>query len=346
MKRSGLAKTLALTTLALFFCCNTSLAESSKPITWKLLDYDSPVANTVYNENLFQWWAKEVNKRTSGRIQVQVFHSEMLAKTGDFLTALDTGIADVAHVPIPAYPGRFPVTEFLTDTPVCYGDARLIAAVIKNLTAAGLMKEYEGPKPVSHLYAGTMCLFTTKKKISKLEDLKGLKIRARGASSSRLVESLGATPVTIGNADLYTALERGTTDGLVTSLTYVEYAKLYEVTKYFVDHGLTGGVRFLMVGKRQWSNLSPDLQQILLQLGEETSARYARGSVLEAEKGRQAFKNSGGTIYKLDPEEWGRFRKVMDSVVEALSGGLQAKGVRWAEVKEIIDSTKRSYKPE
>jgi len=345
-------KTSAAVCLILMLFYNHSIAqptstgtpEPTKVMTLRLADYDSAVANVVYNENLFQWWAKEVNKRTGGRINVQVFHSETLAKSPDFLNALDTGICDVAHVAIPGFPGRFPISEFLIDTPVCFGDPKLIARILDKLVAGSLMKEFDAYVPTSYLFAGSMCLFTTKKKVSKLEDLKGLKIRVRGTPSSRLVEGLGATPVTIGSADLYTALERGTIDGIITSITYVEYTKLYEVTRYFIDHGFTGGLRLLAMSRNRFNSLPLDIQKILMQLGQETGTRYLEGSVIEGEKGRKAFKEHGGAIYKLDPAEWARFMKVMDSVVDGLAGGLAAKGVPWPKVKETIDAAKASFK--
>jgi TRAP-type C4-dicarboxylate transport system substrate-binding protein len=335
---------LVVASFVLLLCAGSASAQPAKPIIWKLVDYDSQAGNTAYGENLFDWWAKEVNKRTGGRMQVQVFHSEMLVKTPDFLTALDTGLADIAHVPIPAFPGRFPITEFLTDTPICYGDARLIGAVLAKLLEKGLLKEYEPYTNAGNIFAGAMCIFTTKKKISKLEDLKGLKLRTRGTPSSRLTENLGATPVSLGNADIYTGLERGTIDGIITSMTYVEYAKLYEVMRFFLDQGLTGGIRIMLAGNRQWNSLPPDIQKIILQLGQEISTRYTEGSAIEAQKGRKVFTDKGGTIYKLDPAEWARMKKVMDSTVESLSGGLAAKGVPWAKVKETIDAVKAGYK--
>jgi len=94
-----------------------------------------------------------------------------------------------------------------------------------------------------------------------------------GTAQAEFARALGMEPVSIAFAEVYTALERGTVDAGFTG-TYSGYAlKWYEVTRYLVDvnHGPNSGA--LVVSKRSWERLAPELQGVLRKLGEEFSER-------------------------------------------------------------------------
>ena len=50
--------------------------------------------NSIFGKH-FKWWATEVEKRTGGKVKVQIYWIESLVKAKDMLPALQSGFADV-----------------------------------------------------------------------------------------------------------------------------------------------------------------------------------------------------------------------------------------------------------
>jgi TRAP-type C4-dicarboxylate transport system substrate-binding protein len=109
----------------------------------------------------------------------------------------------------------------------------------------------------------------TRKPIRSPADLKGLKVRVFGTAQTEFARALGLEPVSLAFAETYTALERGTVDAGFTGTYSGCGVKWYEVTKYMVDvnHGPVAGT--LVVSKRTWDKLSPEVKGVLTKLGEE-----------------------------------------------------------------------------
>jgi|SRR5215216_3278055 TRAP-type transport system periplasmic protein len=74
----------------------------------------------------------------------------------------------------------------------------------------------------------------SKRAVRKMDDLKGMKIRVHSVAIAQLTAGLGADPLTIAFAEVYTGLERGTLDGGFTAAGPGHSQKWYEVTKYLV----------------------------------------------------------------------------------------------------------------
>jgi len=75
-------------------------------------------------------------------------------------------------------------------------------------------KELDDVK-VMYLHAyGSGLLFTKDKPVSKMEDLKGMKIRSHG-TTAKVVKALGGIPVTMPMPELYQSLQKGVVDGAI-----------------------------------------------------------------------------------------------------------------------------------
>ena len=108
-------------------------------------------------------------------------------------------------------------------------------------------------------------------------------------------------PVAIAFAEVYTALERGTVDAAMTG-SYPAFAiKLFEVAKYVVDvnHGPNSGV--LVISKRTWDRLSPEIRSTLVKLGEEFSERGWEVGRRTTQEGIDKNKEKGMEFIPLTP---------------------------------------------
>ncbi len=103
-------------------------------------------------------------------------------------------------------------------------------------------------------------VFYCNKPIKTLDDVKGLKVRSFTPSMAALIQSLGATPVTMQFSEVYPALQRGVADCGVTSPTSGNAGKWPEVTSHFLPLSVSGSVQGHFMNLDYWKKLSPESQ--------------------------------------------------------------------------------------
>jgi TRAP-type C4-dicarboxylate transport system substrate-binding protein len=258
----------ALATLILLFAVSESaLAQTS--LRWKTVATSRPTPQF----GLWTWMAEELDKRTKGQIKVDVVSLPELGLTGfELVRVTRAGLVDVADVILAYVAGDVPVVEAV-DLPGLYADFE--SSVKAHIAFLSALKKHEDKLGGVVLggYLWPHQVIFSRKPVRSPADLKGLKVRVYGTAQAEFARALGMEPVSIAFAEVYTALERGTVDAGFTG-TYSGYAlKWYEVTKYLVDvnHGPNSGA--LVISKRSWDKLTPELQGLLRKLGEEFSEK-------------------------------------------------------------------------
>lgn len=103
-------------------------------------------------------------------------------------------------------------------------------------------------------------VFYCSKPIKTVDDIKGLKVRSFTPSMAALIQSLGATPVTLPFSEVYPALQRGVADCGVTSPTSGNAGKWPEVTTHFLPLSVSGSVQGHFMNLDYWNKLSPAMQ--------------------------------------------------------------------------------------
>lgn len=137
-------------------------------------------------------------------------------------------------------------------------DGELGDAVRADITKAGL-------HPMHRIWdEGFREITSSSKPIKTPEDLQGFKIRVPPSPISlSLFKSLGASPVTLNIAELYTALQTHVVEGQENPLGNIETQKFYQVQKYcsLTNHMWVG--YWMMVNGEYWKNLPPDYQKAI-----------------------------------------------------------------------------------
>lgn len=236
---------------------------------WKAVAVSRPTPQF----GLWTWLGEELEKRTKGQVKLDVVSLPELGLTGfELVRVTRAGLVDIGDV-LPTYvAGDLPVIEAV-DLPGLYADFE--TSVKAHIAFMPALKRYEDKIGGITLgaYLWPHQVVYSRKPIRSPADLKGLKLRVFGTAQTEFARALGAEPVSIPFAEVYTALERGTVDAGLTG-TYSGFAlKWYEVSKYLVDvnHGPVVGI--VTVSKRSWDKLSPEVRAILTKLGEEFSEK-------------------------------------------------------------------------
>jgi len=183
------------------------------------------------------------------------------------LRQMDMGVFDIVHTitdyvveDSPALAG-LDLPALATDL----GTARKVVDAFRPVMEKYLKKDFN-VKLLSITPYPAQVLFL-RDKIKGLDDLKGLKIRASGWSTSEFVTALGATGVTMAFSEVPQALQRGVVDGGVTGSLSGYSAGWGDVANYVYPLPM-GGWDYVIgtISFATWNKLSSDQQEKLTSL--------------------------------------------------------------------------------
>lgn len=235
--------------------------------------------------DLFQEFADNVTKRTKGEVTIKVFPAEQLGKEGDLIQQVKSGALDISAPSMPSLSGLVPALE-IASAPFLWTDWAQAEKVITGPAFQPQFDELRDKHNVLMLskiwYWGWRNLTTGQQAIKKPEDLAGLKIRVPESPVwVEMIRAMGgaATPIPFG--EVYTALQQKTVDGQENPIPTIFSRKFYEVQGHLsmTRHMLQNNT--MIINKRSFDKLSPELQKVLL---EEAAAASAKNSKLQQER--------------------------------------------------------------
>ncbi|MBU0699014.1 MAG: TRAP transporter substrate-binding protein [Proteobacteria bacterium] len=260
-------------------------------------------------------WAKEIEKRTGGRVQITVFPGGTLTKAPQCYSGVVEGISDLGFSLFAYTRGRFPVMAAV-DLPMGYSNGIVASRVADEFALTYNPKELQDVK-VLYLHAHGPGLLHTKKPVRKLEDLKGMKIRATGLSA-KVVEALGAVPVAMDQGGTYEALQKGVVEGTFGPMEVLKGWKQAEVIKYTTEcYGVGYTTTFFVVmNLDKWNALPDDVKKVF----EEVSEKYVdvHGKIWDSTdiEGRKYTQSLGNEIISISDEENAKWRKAVEPVID------------------------------
>ena len=154
-------------------------------------DHNPPTAWCTVNAT--EPWAKQIEKATNGRVKVERYYAEAMIKGTDAWMALKSGVVDMAWCSHGYWPGMTPLSDVITLPFLPFKSGRQAGGVLWKLYEKypKLQNEYADVKVLLVHATPPFTLFTTKKQVKTMEDLKGLKLRVLGGPSNRCHEGAG-----------------------------------------------------------------------------------------------------------------------------------------------------------
>jgi TRAP-type transport system periplasmic protein len=269
---------LSLICVTFLFSGISQAAQEFKPMTLRFAD---TVPEKSFYGGLHKWWASEVEKRTGGKIKIQIFWMESLVKWKDMLEGVQSGMADVGWITATYHPSKLPMWFMLDNVFNFKKDyvASVLAATDAIENEPNLKAEFEKQKIFflgAHISGQAQVGLT--KGIKSVTDLKGRSLRTVGGAKTLYWQNLGVSPIFMAFGDLYEALSRGTIDGIGDlAISLADTFKLYEVVKtyYLTDTGgvVAGG---LCINTDVWKKIPKDLQKALTDIRYDYGIRYAQ----------------------------------------------------------------------
>jgi TRAP-type transport system periplasmic protein len=226
-------------------------------------------------------WAKTVNERTEGQVEVELVSLPELGFGGsELIRLIKTGVVDLAEIYGGYVAGELPLMEIL-EMPGIFPDPETAKKAILawKPTEAKVLAQRAGAVLLAMAAYPDQAIFS-KKPIRTLEDFRGLKTRVHSVALSQLVAGLGGEPLTIAYSEVYTAMERGTVDAAFTGTKPGYDQRWYEVSKYLVGPiSMRPHVSF-SINRKTWKRLPKDIQEIMQ---EEALNIIEKGALVEVE---------------------------------------------------------------
>lgn len=228
------------------------------------------------------WWAEEINKRTDGRVEIEFFWSQALVKAKDTMKAIGSGLVETGTILGIYTPAELPVWN-VSNTPFLFRDnwvgMRAMADIRKTRPEFDAEAEKNGIKVLVNFTTGPTQILMKGSPILSTADFKGKKIRASGGWAT-LLEKLGGTPINLGFAEIYQALDRGTIDGSMEYTVAIRAYKHDEVADHLTlsDMGQVLGYG-AAISLRTWNKMPEDIRQTILEVSDEMHEKLAEKQI-------------------------------------------------------------------
>jgi TRAP-type C4-dicarboxylate transport system substrate-binding protein len=280
-------------------------------------------------------WAKEIEKRTGNKVQITVFPGGTLTNAKQCYSGVVKGISDIGFSLFAYTRGRFPVMAAV-DLPMGYPDGKTASRVAHEFVKTFNPKELHDVK-VLYIHAHGPGLLHTKKPVNKIDDLKGMKIRATGFSA-KVVKALGGVPVAMPQGGTYEALQKGVVEGTFSPMEVLKGWKQAEVVKsttecYSVGYTTTF---FVVMNLDKWNALPADVKKVF----DEVSEKYVdiHGQVWDStdEEGRKYTESLGNKIIPLSDDESARWRKAVEPAIKDFIANTPNGDKYVKKIKELI----------
>ncbi len=318
---------------------------TGSPIPCRFAIYLGP-GHHMYAEG-WHTFTTMVDQRTKGKIKVKEFLGGVLFKANDGFKAVRGNVCDVS----PAYPNYSPTGFSLimgAGLPFMWENAYVAARALEELYPKYFKKEYEslGCKLLLMSATSNYQLFTNKP-VTKLEQLKGMKVRSGGGMLNKLVEGYGMVPVVVPSPEIYTAMQRGMVDACLFSWASSHSYKLYEVCKYVTEigPGLASFAPTSGIANPGWiKKLPPDLKKVVYGAAREAGINISASYEDHTPSARKAFQDHGVQIIKLPPEEVKRWKAAAQPVVDEWVKSMEAKGLPAKQMIKDMEALNDKYK--
>lgn len=258
--------TKTLTALALILAAGAAQAETLR------FGYAQNATPTV---EAMKEFARLLEEKTQGELTVQFFPDGQLGGEREMVEMLQGGALDLTKVSggllesfAPVY-GVFPLPYLFDDQDHFYramDDAAIMEPIYQSTADLGFLG-------LTYYNSGARNFYTANAPVTSVEDLAGLKIRVlQSPTAIRMTELLGATPVAMGQAEVYTSLQQGVLDGAENNEFALTIARHAEVAKHYTLDGHTRIPDILLMGTATMERLSPEHQAALREAAAESTA--------------------------------------------------------------------------
>ncbi|MBA7507197.1 Solute-binding protein [subsurface metagenome] len=297
------------------------------------LTYSNFFPPTHYHSILAEEWIKEIEARTNGRVEITYYPGGSLTPAPKVYDGVVEGISDIGMSCLAYTMGRFPACE-LVDLPHGYASGWVATKVANDFYKEFQPAELNDTHPLYFHAHGPGVVFTTKKPVRKLEDMKGLVLRSTG-TGCKIAEALGAEGYGAGKGEAYELMSKGVTDGELTPREVLIGWGEEEIVKYItldLDVAYTTDM-FVVMNNDKWNALPKDIQDVFTEVSEDWIEKHGKvwdyydAVAVDYWLDYREKMGDPGEIIELPPEEMARWVEAAKVVKETYMDEKRAMGL-------------------
>lgn len=249
-----------------------------------------------------------LEQKTDGELTVQYFPDGQLGGERELVEMVQSGLLDMTKVSgglmesfSPVY-GVFSMPYLFDDQTHFYramDDAAIMDPIYQSTAGQGMVG-------LTYYDSGARSFYTSDVPIQKVDDLQGLKIRVlQSPTSIKMVEMLGASPIAMAQAEVYTSIQQGVLDGAENNEFALTIARHGEVAKNYSYDMHTRIPDIMLISKTTYDSLTPEEQTAVIEAARESTEfqKGVWGEAVAATK-KEAADNFGVTYYYPDVAEF------------------------------------------
>lgn len=305
---------------------------------------------------LAEKWMDKVKEATQGRVKMRGVYGGSLLDSEATLEGVIKRTADAGALVVSYWPGQLKMSTALASTiDLDLGnklDMKGLVLITRKLYEdfPQFSDEYQklGITALVWLPSPAYLLLSTKP-IEKFEDLKGKKIRAFGVNMPKLQNAAGAVPVSVSTSEMYTSLQTGVIDAVMTDPPNMVANKLYESAKYFITTGpgkgalcSTCAVAYAMNNK-SLGQLSKGDQEAIKKASNEISLEGAAFMTEAWEKAVEELKKNGVKVSHLSQAEIDKWAAKCPDWYALSAENLNKEGLPGTKFAERYKALARDY---
>lgn len=272
---------------------------------------------------VFNPWCEKIGKESGGRLKCQIYPAMSLGGSPpQIYDQIKDGVTDIGWT-LPGYnAGRFPISEAFELPFMTSGDTEGTSRALWDYVQLHARDEFKDVRPLAFHVHGPGLIHMRDKQIRTLEDFKGIKVRGPSRQATRLIASLGATPVGMPVPAVSEALAKGVIDGTLIPWEVVPSVKVQELTKF---HTVTDPRQpafyvqtfVFAMNPAKYDALPADLRKVIdANSGAALSARAGKAFGDADAPARKLAENRNNSFYTVPAAEVARWRKASEPIVE------------------------------
>ncbi len=293
-------------------------------------------------------WMNYVEKQSNGRIKFQRYWGGTLISTDNGPMEIARGVADLGYTD----PGNGK-TGF-----AIFRDERNMMAGINNTPAALLIHnkffwscpELQAEYPANtipiqvHEMAQPFFMWTTKKPITSVDDMKGLSIRTSVASVD-VLKAAGAQPVVVPMGEAYLQLQKNIVQGLICPYEAIYSFRFSEVVKYQNMYGppVTASTN-RMWNKSSFNRLPADLKKLIVDSYEQWNKFALEQMMVTTKAGEDYAKKAGVMAVPQSPQEKAKWDALWSPVGDIAAKRLNSMGLPGTKIQKQLQDLIDQYK--
>lgn len=255
-------------------------------------------------------WVAAINADGTGVIEIDFREGFTMANPQNFYDRVKDGVVDISWGTLTAIGGRFPLSS-VVELPYLTEDAETASVAFWRMTETDMMKdEWRDIVPLMTLVFPQSGIHL-RATIDSLDNLNGQQVIAGTQTNAAVVTALGGVPQSIGLAESYEAIQRGTVDGRLLPWSAFPPFRLAEITNYHIEAPIGTVVGAIFISREVWDGLSDDAREVITRNSGEAFSRATGVRVDRMNAGVRTgiVNNPAHTVVGLSPEQDAMWRE-------------------------------------